>query len=280
MTKPIGIFDSGSGGLTILDASAKALPDQSFIYLGDHFSAPYGHRTQGEIYNFTKVMLSNLFRMHVSLVILACNTVSAIALRRIQEEWLPQYYPGRRVLGVLVPTVEALTGLDWDRHNPGRSKLPKKTVGVFATEMTVKSGAYPHQVQLRAPDFEVFQQACPGLVAAIEADGREDFLKDMVSGYCRDLLKQMGKKKLDAVLLGCTHYPLVETFFREALPKGVEIISQPDIVAKSLKAYLERHPEFQSKPPQELRFLTTGDPNRLIHLEKFIPDRKIQFRSH
>jgi len=280
MSKPIGIFDSGSGGLTILDACARELPDQSFIYLGDHYSAPYGHRSEADIYNLTTVMVTNLFRMHAGLVLLACNTVSAVALRRLQEDWLPMHFPGRRILGVLVPTVEALTGLDWDRHNPGRSRLPKKTVGVFATEMTVKSGAYPHQVRLRAPDFEVFQQACPGLVAAIEADSDPGELVQMIEGFCRDLLAQMKGKPLDAVLLGCTHYPLMEYMFREALPEGVEIISQPKIVAGSLRKYLERHPEFVSPPPQELKFFTTGEPDQLVHLEKFIPGRKIHFHSH
>ena len=280
MQRKIGVFDSGSGGLTVLDACAKALPEQSFVYLGDHFRAPYGSLNNLEIVNNTDAMVKSLFNMGIGLVILACNTASAVALRTIQEGWLPTHFPGRRVLGVLVPTVEALTGLTWDRDNPGKSALPQKSVAVFATERTVKSGAYPHQVKLRAPAFEVTQQACPGLVAAIENDADEASLKDMVTGYCNQLLDQMDGREPDAALLGCAHYPLVEDYFRDALPDGTEVLSQPEIVANALKGYLERHPDFAGGGKQTLEFYTTGSPESLHHLDKFIPGRKIRFKPH
>lgn len=261
-----------------MDACARALPNQSFVYLGDHARAPYGALNEADICLNTDVMVKALFNTGIRLVVLACNTASAIGLRRIQEGWLPLHYPDRRVLGVLVPTVEALTGLKWNRENPGKSTLPKKSVAVFATERTVKSGAYPRQVQLRAPDFEVFQQSCPGLAAAIENDMADDKLAAMVKGYCNELLKQMKGRAPDAALLGCTHYPLVEKYFNAALPKKTEVLSQPKIVADALVSYLTRHPEFAGEGAQELEFFTTGDPGRLHHLSKFIPDRKIHFK--
>jgi len=277
MTIPIGICDSGSGGLTVLAACRQALPDQSFIYLGDHAKAPYGHRSEEEILSFTIGMVEALFQRGVNLVIVACNTASAIALRQIQEDWLPKHYPERRVLGVLVPMVEALTGLNWDRDNPGLSSYSNRNLAVFATQRTVESGAYPHQVRLRAPGFQVIQQACPGLVGAIEDDLGEAAQKELVTGYCEKLKHQMIGETLDAVFLGCTHYPLVEAHFRAALPKGVEILSQPEIVAEALKAYLERHPEVAGSGGG-LEFYTTGDPAKLSHLEKFMPGQKLDFK--
>lgn len=278
MKPPIGICDSGSGGLTILAACAKALPEQSFVYLGDHANAPYGNRSEDEILRFTTAMVEALFGWGVRLVVLACNTASAVALRRIQEEWLPRHAPKRRVLGVQVPMVEALTGLRWDRENPGRSRLPGRTVAVFATQRTVATGAYPRQVRLRAPDFRMVQQACPGLVAAIEEGRPERKLDAMIAGFCRELLEKMKGTQPDAVFLGCTHYPLVEHLFARRLPKSAELLSQPGIVAASLKKYLARHPEFSSNGGQRLEFLTTGDPERLHHLSQFMPGPKLAFK--
>lgn len=276
---PIGLCDSGSGGLTVLAALAKRLPGQSFAYLGDHANAPYGNRTESEITALTTALLERLFARGIRLAVVACNTASAVALRAIQEDWLPRAYPERRVLGVLVPMVEALTGLRWDRDNPGTSTVKSRTVAVFATVRTVASGAYPRQVQLRAKDFRMFQQACPGLVAAIESDAPAAELGAMVKGYCGALLSQLKGEKPDAVFLGCTHYPLVENLFRENLPKGVEILSQPDIVATALAKYLQRHPEFSSNGKQTLEFFTTGEPSALHHLGKFMPNAALDFKA-
>jgi glutamate racemase len=277
MAPAIGICDSGSGGLTVLGACRAVMPGQAFVYLGDHANAPYGHRPEEEILEFSIHLVEQLFEKGIRLALLACNTASAIALRQIQEQWLPKNYPERRVLGVLVPMVEALTGLDWDRDNPGLSTYPNKTVAVFATQRTVMSGAYAHQVRLRAPGFQVIQQACPGLVSAIEEDRGEAALSALVQEFCQKLEGQMIGEKLDAVLLGCTHYPLVEQIFRQALPSGVEILSQPEIVAQSLKNYLQRHPEFAGNSGG-LEFFTTGDPAKFSHLEKFMPDRALDFK--
>lgn len=280
MTNPIGICDSGSGGLTILETTAKALPRQSFIYLGDHKRAPYGHRSEEEILEFTTQLVESLFKKGCKLVIVACNTASAVALRQIQEHWLPKHYPDHRILGVLVPMVEALTGLEWDRYNPGTIEIPQKNLAVFATQKTVDSGAYPHQVRLRVPNFQVIQQACPGLVSAIEKDAPASQLKTLVSDFCRKLSRQMFGEKLDVVFLGCTHYPLVESLFRNCLPETVDLLSQPKIVTASLKTYLKKHPEFNCDKKQTIEFFTTGDPKNLKHLEKFLPWKNIHFQSH
>ncbi len=280
MTNPIGICDSGSGGLTILENAAKALPRQSFIYLGDHKRAPYGNRSDEEILKFTTELVESLFKKGCPLVIVACNTSSAVALRQIQEDWLPGHYPEHRVLGVLVPMVEALTGLKWDRYNPGTNEVPQKNLAVFATQKTVDSGAYPHQVRLRVPSFHVIQQACPGLVGAIESDAPMADLKALVASFCQKLSRQMFGEKLDVVFLGCTHYPLVENLFRDCLPETVEILSQPDIVTASLKSYLKKHPEFNCDKKQTIEFLTTGDPAKLGYIEKFLPENNIPFQSH
>ncbi|MEE8295839.1 MAG: glutamate racemase [Sphingomonadales bacterium] len=280
MKNPIGICDSGSGGLTILETLAKALPKQSFIYLGDHKRAPYGHRSEEEILKFTIELVETLFKKGCKLVIVACNTASAVALRQIQEKWLPKHYPDHRTLGVLVPMVEALTGLEWDRYNPGISHVPQKNLAVFATQKTVDSGAYPHQVRLRVPNFQVIQQACPGLVNAIENNAREAELKALVSACCKKLSGQMFGEKLDVVFLGCTHYPLVENLFRDCLPETVEILSQPKIVSASLKVYLKKHPEFKGGEKQTLEFLTTGNPENLGHLEKFLHKSSPPFKKN
>lgn len=262
----------------MLAALAKRLPRQSFLYLGDHANAPYGERTATEIKHFSVALLDKLFARGVRLVILACNTASAIALREIQEDWLPKTYPQHRVLGVLVPMVEALTGLPWSRDNPGTSSAAR-TVGLFATVRTVESGAYPRQIQLRAKGYRMFQQACPGLAAAIENDASQAELRDLVKSYCSELLKQMQGQPLDAVFLGCTHYPLVEQYFRQSLPQDVEILSQPRIVSASLESYLQRHPEFSKTQSQRLEFFTTGDPLSLNYVSKFIPGTKLVFKN-
>lgn len=275
---PIGVCDSGSGGLTVLSALAKRLPKQSFLYLGDHANAPYGERTESEIKQLSIALLDKLFARGLRLVILACNTASAVALREIQEDWLPKTYPQHRVLGVLVPMVEALTGLPWSRDNPGTSPAAR-TVGLFATVRTVSSGAYPRQIQLRAKGYQMFQQACPGLATAIESNASQTELRGLVANYCSKLLRQMQGQPLDAVFLGCTHYPLVEHYFRENLPQGVEILSQPKIVAASLELYLQRHPEFPKTQDQQLEFFTTGNPLSLSYISKFIPGIKLVFQN-
>lgn len=263
----IGVFDSGHGGLTVLRALHRSLPGHDFLYLGDHADAPYGDRPPEEIYRLTLDGVSRLFDRGAGLVILACNTASAVALRRLQQTWLEQTWPGRRVLGVLVPMVEAVTGVPWMADvAASRQAGEARTIGIFATSRTVDSGAYPREIAARAPEVQVVQQACPSLVPLIEADAPRAQMEAAVRRYADGLLTQLDGQAPQAVMLGCTHYPLVADLFTAALPPGVEVLSQPDLTAKSLTAYLNRHPEFDRVGRGDVGFLTTGDSGRITAL--------------
>lgn len=256
----IGVFDSGHGGLTVLRALVDRLPQRSFLYYGDHAHVPYGERNSAEIVALTRSGVNLLFRRGCRLVILACNTAAAVSLRTLQREWLPGHYPEHRILGVLVPTVEAITGVPWRARPAARRRRAPRIIGVFATRRTVASHAYPEEIAKRAPEVVVVQQACAGLVDLIEHGAARDELRLAVAGHVAELMRGLAGRPLDAVMLGCTHYPLVADLFAAALPRGVDILSQPDVVAQSLGAYLERHPELDpSSGPREVGFLTSGD---------------------
>ena len=262
----IGVFDSGHGGLTVLHALADRLPREAFTYLGDHGNAPYGPRPEEEIYDLTRAAVERLFAEGCLLVLLACNTASAIALRRLQQNWLPGVAPERRVLGVFVPMVEVLAGVSWRDGTKVPGKVaPDGMVAVFATQRTIHSGAYPFEVGLRAPHMRVVSQACPNLVAAIEADAPESELRELVEGSVAAMLQQTEGRAPEAAVLGCTHYPLVAHLFAEALPAGVQLLDQPTVVADSLGEYLTRHDRFAAAPEETgaRRFLTTGDPAKV-----------------
>jgi glutamate racemase len=264
----IGMFDSGYGGLTILRELVNQLPQYSYIYLGDNARAPYGDRAPEEIHEFTKQGVDYLFKQGSTLVILACNTASAVALRRLQQEWLPEHYPDHRILGILVPTVEQITGVPWSNKEPALSaSLGTITVGVLATEQTVRSGAYEMEIHKRNLSIKVVPQACPGLVAAIEQDAPAEKITIIVAGCLQQLQQHVTAQRttLHAVLLGCTHYELIADMIRQQLPAEVELYEQPVIVAKSLAEYLAAHENLvaqfeQASPPV---FLTTGDPARI-----------------
>ncbi|WP_343714599.1 glutamate racemase [Inquilinus sp.] len=277
----IGVFDSGHGGLTVLRALTRHLPQQRFLYLGDHGHAPYGNREPEEIYRLTVAAVERLFGQGCRLVVLACNTAAATGLRRLQQTWLPQHFPDRRVIGVLVPMVEAITGVPWMADiRTGRHRGEPRTVAIFATRHTVRTGAFVEEIGKRAPEITVMQQACPVLVTLIERAAPEAVLRRAVRRYAALLMRQLKGVPPDAVILGCTHYPLVADLFAEALPPGVEVLSQPDITARSLKAYLQRHPEFDTAgeaeaPPQ---FFTTGDAARVSALATRFYGRPALFR--
>ncbi len=258
----IGVFDSGHGGLTVLRQLTARLPREYFVYLGDHAFAPYGRREPEEIYRLTLQSVEWLFQYGCRLVLLACNTASAIALRRMQQTWLPQAAPNHRVLGVFVPMVEALTAVSWRDGLPVAGQVAQDgLVAIFATQRTVASGAYPLEISLRAPQLRVISQACPQLAAAIEAQQGAAELKAMVDGYVRELLGRTGGVEPGAAVLGCTHYPLVADHFAAALPDRTRLLDQPRIVAASLADYLQRHRRFAAAPGSRagVRFLTTGD---------------------
>lgn len=265
----IGLFDSGYGGLTILQGMVKALPQYSYMYLGDNARAPYGSRSSEEIFAFTRQGVEYLFAHGCELIVLACNTASATALRRLQKEVLPQKYPDKKILGILVPTIEQITGVPWQQITHSMSAIGVATVGVLATEATVQSGAYAEEIHKRNSSIQVLQQSCPGLVEAIEAGEDESVLRTLVQGYLDQLYAQApgGAESLSAILLGCTHYALIADLIRSQLPAHVHIYEQPQIVANSLKKYLEVHPEIAQGLDQsgQRQFFTTGDPADINH---------------
>ncbi|HVL22232.1 MAG TPA: aspartate/glutamate racemase family protein [Amaricoccus sp.] len=249
----IGVFDSGLGGLTILSALAKALPEQDFVYLGDNANAPYGWKAPTEIYELTLAGVERLFQAGCGLVILACNTASAVALHDLQVNWLNP--ATHRVLGVFVPVIEHLTRRDWGDNTPP-THTGLRDVALFATPATVRSGAFPRELRFRARDVAVVPQACTGLVEAIEA-GDLDRAGEVARDHVAALLARLPTPQ--SAVLGCTHYPLVETAFRAGLPPTTTLVSQPDLIAASLGDYLKRHRRFNGGTGA-VRYLTTGDP--------------------
>ena len=251
--RPIGVFDSGLGGLTILRAIREALPGQDFVYLGDNANAPYGPKSPDEIYNLTIAGVERLFAAGCGLVVLACNTASAVALHDLQVNWLNP--ATHRALGVFVPVIEHLTRRDWgDNAPPTHTGL--RDVALFATPATVRSGAFPRELRFRARDVKVVPQACTGLVEAIEA-GELDRAAEVAAEHVAALLARLPAPQ--SAVLGCTHYPLVEAAFRASLPETTTLVSQRDLVAASLGDYLVRHPRFRGGTG-EVAYLTTGDP--------------------
>ncbi|MFO7921491.1 MAG: aspartate/glutamate racemase family protein [Nioella sp.] len=251
----VGIFDSGLGGLTVLDAVTKRLPDVPFVYYGDNAHAPYGVRGADDIYALTTTGVQRLFDEGCDLVILACNTASAAALRRMQEGWVPR---DKRVLGVFVPLIEALTERQWGDNSPPR-EVAIKHVALFATPATVSSRAFQRELAFRAIGVDVEAQPCGGVVDAIE-DGDMILAEALVRSHVEALQRRMPKP--EAAILGCTHYPLVEEVFQDALGPDVAVYSQPRLVADSLADYLARHPDRQGSGTDP-GFLTTGDPARV-----------------
>jgi glutamate racemase len=265
----IGVFDSGFGGLTVHRALVEAMPERDFVYLGDNRNAPYGTRPPIDVLNLTCAGLERLFAEGCTLAILACNTASVVALRWIQQQWLParrsQDGIQRNVLGVAVPTIEAATAIQDAR--------PFRTIAVFATHRTVATDCYPIEICKRVPDINVVQQACPELAGSIEAGASRDRLRALVERYVGELLAKLDTAP-DCVILGCTHYPLVADLFTSALPSGVRMIHQPEATARALRAYLERHPEYDSTHAGRRLFLSTGVPAHALPLiEKFWGDK-------
>lgn len=244
---PIGVFDSGYGGLTILKEIKKFLPQYDFMYLGDNARTPYGTRSFETVYQYTKECVKWLFEQNCPLVILACNTASAKALRTIQQRDLPEINSGKRVLGVIRPTAEIIGNFTRSNH-----------IGVLATNGTVQSESYLIEIEKFFPGIQTFQQACPLWVPLVENDeieseGADFFIKKDIE----NLLKKSAK--IDTILLACTHYPLLLRKIKKYLPAGIKVISQGEIVAKSLSDYLKRHPEMENKCSQNasLHFFTT-----------------------
>ena len=267
----VGIFDSGLGGLTVLDAVSKALPDVPFVYYGDNAHAPYGVRDADDIYNLTTSALERMWDEGCDLVILACNTASAAALRRMQESFLPTE---KRALGVFVPLIEALTERQWGDNSPPR-EVAVEHVALFATPATVSSRAFQRELAFRAVGVDVEAQACGGVVDAIE-DGDLILAEALVRSHVDALKRKMPSPQ--AAILGCTHYPLMEETFQDALGADVKVYSQADLVAASLGDYLQRHPKMIGSGT-ESKFLTTGDAARVSSRATQFLRRKIEFTA-
>ena len=232
---PIGVFDSGYGGLTILEKIREVLPEYDYIYLGDNARAPYGTRSFEIVYEFTLQAVNKLFEMGCHLVILACNTASAKALRSIQMNDLPELDPDRRVLGVIRPTVECIGDITQNRH-----------VGILATSGTIKSESYPLEIHKLFPEIQVSGIACPMWVALVENNESQNEGADyFIKKYIDQLLSE--DPLIDTMILGCTHYPILFPKIREYTPDGIRVIAQGEYVAESLKDYLHRHPEMDAK---------------------------------
>ena len=264
------MFDSGYGGLTILHAIRQQLPQYDYLYLGDNARAPYGPRSFDVVYEFTRQAVLRLFEMGCHLVILGCNTASAKALRTIQQHDLPGWDPERRVLGIIRPTAEVIGSLTASRH-----------VGILATEGTIKSESYNLEIQKLHPDILVTGVACPFWVPLVEyneadSPGADYFVKKRI-----DQIMALDPK-IDAIILGCTHYPLLMPKIRKYLPAGVSVISQGDYVASSLKAYLERHPQIERKCAKHtsIHYLTTENPDKFKEsAQTFLHEEKIEVEN-
>ena len=268
MQGPIGIFDSGYGGLTVLKEILNKLPKYDFLYLGDNARSPYGNRSFETVYHYTLECVKWLFSQNCNLVILACNTASAKALRTIQQNDLSKIAPDKKVLGVIRPTTEVI----------GKYS-ESKNIGILATSGTVTSNSYAIEIEKFFPDIIVYQEACPMWVPLIENNehhthGADFFVKKNI----HDLFTK--GEKIDVVLLACTHYPLLKEKIQEYLPVGVKLISQGEIVADGLKDYLHRHPEIENKCNKngERIFYTTDSTEDFdAHAEIFFGE-KIQSR--
>ncbi|MGA1761512.1 MAG: glutamate racemase [Paracoccaceae bacterium] len=267
----VGVFDSGLGGLTVLNAVTKRLPDVPFVYFGDNAHAPYGVRDANDVYNLTTAAVSRLWDEGCDLVILACNTASAAALRRMQESWIPT---DKRVLGVFVPLIEALTERNWGDNSPPR-EVAVKNVALFATPSTVASRAFQRELAFRAIGVDVEAQACGGVVDAIE-DGDMILADALVRSHVDALHRKMPNP--EAAILGCTHYPLMADAFQSALGDHVKVYSQADIVAESLADYLTRHPKMIGIGTTS-KFLTTGDAARVSSRATQFLKRQITFEK-
>ncbi len=244
---PIGVFDSGYGGLTVLREIRRTLPQYDYLYLGDNARAPYGTRSFDVVYEFTLQAVRHLFERGCHLVILACNTASAKALRSIQQNDLPRLDPERRVLGVIRPTVEVVGEMSKSRH-----------VGIMATEGTIRSHTYELELAKLCPDIQVTGEACPMWVPLVE---NEEYDSPGADYFVRQRIENLLRRDplIDSVILGCTHYPLLLGKIRQFMPQGVRIIEQGSYVAESLRSYLTRHPEMERRLTKggTAHFLTT-----------------------
>jgi glutamate racemase len=280
----IGVFDSGLGGLTVLRALTERFPDLSFVYLGDHAHVPYGNRSSEEIIDLTRAATEALFRRGCKLVVLGCNTATAVAARRLQTAWLPTTpwkAEGHNVVGIVAPTVEAATQTPWAVTTP---QYPQKfltdRIAVFGTTRTIASNVYAEEIKKRCPKVTIVQQVCSELAGAIEQGAPEVELERLVQAGIDGAMAQAGGEPPHRAILGCTHFPLVEHLFRRHLPPATRILSQPEVVADSFEDYLARHSHYKGGPdavPGAV-LLTTGDPDEASDRARIFAGEGLRFR--
>ena len=266
---PIGIFDSGYGGLTILSQIRERMPQYDFLYLGDNARTPYGTRSFEVVYEFTSQAVKTLFDMGCQLVILACNTASAKALRTIQQIDLPKIDPRKRVLGIIRPTVEYLNDITQSRH-----------IGILATSGTIKSQSYPLEIKKLFPDIVAVGEACPIWVPLVEnGEAQSEGADYFIRRHINNLLDK--DDKIDTIILGCTHYPILYNKIRQYTPTHIKVVTQGEYVAKSLANYLERHPEMDTLCTKEgiCRFLTTESVDIFKQHASIFFEEEIQVKS-
>jgi glutamate racemase len=252
----IGVFDSGLGGLLLAHSIQQALPEYDYLYLGDTARVPYGNRSQETIYRFTEEAVDYLFRHDCRLVVLACNTASAEALRRVQQEYLPRHYPERRVLGVLIPAAEDAVAAS----ESGR-------IGVLATQATVQSRAFVHEIIKLRPDAQVLQQSAPLLVPLIELGGVQ-YARPILADY----LAPLRAASVESLVLGCTHYPVLKAQIEEEVGPSVRVIDQNTVVPAKLRDYLRRHPEMDrhlSRTGRRIFLVTDVTPSMTVLAEQW-----------
>ncbi len=261
----IGFFDSGIGGLTIYRSVIDRLPDSDLIYFADQAHMPYGARSGEEIVHLTRTGCERLFIEGCDLVILACNTASAVALRRLQQSWLPGFRQalGRpaNVLGIIVPTIEVVTGRPWKAVQTAATSAagPQEVVGIFATQATARSAVYEIEIVKRRKDLRVMTEPCPGLASMVERGMASEVLRSVIDGHVQAMSDRTGAPP-DKVILGSTHYQVIAQLFRQALPERTEFIDQPRATADALESYLARHREYRAGTQRLRRLLTTGPP--------------------
>ncbi|MPM59807.1 Glutamate racemase 1 [bioreactor metagenome] len=266
MNGPIGIFDSGYGGLTVLSEIKSLLPQYDYIYLGDNARAPYGNRSFEIVYKFTKDAVNWFFEQNCHLVILACNTASAKALRSIQQIDLPRIDPAKRVLGVIRPTVESVAGFTKTGH-----------IGLFGTSGTIKSQSYDMEIAKLYPHLTVSGEACPMWVPLVE---NNEFDKPGADYFIKQHIDNLLEKddQIDTIILGCTHYPLLINKIKKFLPENIQVISQGKYVAESLKDYLLRHPEMENKCSKNstVKYFTTDLPEKFVDMASLFLKENIE----
>jgi len=257
----IGVFDSGVGGLTVHRALVAAFPRADFVYLADQAHVPYGVRDGEQIVSLTRAACARLFEAGCSLVVLACNTASAVALRRLQTEWIPgeRERLGRavNVLGIIVPTIEQVTGVDWNSQADDAASHQTRNLALFATQATVRSGVFNIEIAKRSRAVRVHSEICLDLARLIETNASDAELDGAIGHHIAQVCARIGRAP-DQAILGSTHYEVVAPAFRRALPAETEIIRQPACTVDALGRYLARHPEFDAGDAGARAFLTTG----------------------